>query len=382
MRLAVPILVLLHCPAVVADVRITFPFDGAFQTGRYMPALVQFDGDDVRAAIRITGGGIVPVTIDPRGAAGDLIVPLLIVGQPAMLRVESAGGSRPIEARFRAQSGDGLTSGTDSRMQALITAFPVAWEMLRTTRLSTLAELDGPTRSSLLATGMRITDAAGNGAHVELAGPIGAVAGENAYLPLLSWDAGIGATMRRRIVLLGAIYAILMTGCAMLDSRRASILAATALTVIASAAVLVWMRSMPALAVGRGMVLLQHDGLVQRDQWTFVVARADSPGQIVLSDTLRPMLSHAGQVQDASLHLHVSNGPEPPTFHFRLRKGGAIAFLSRTVANGDAGDIAPQAVDSPLAGLARALYEPDGFELQGQQRARGGDWPALVLRRP
>jgi hypothetical protein len=377
-----PALVALVCSVAAAEVRVSFPFEGSYRIGRYMPALVQFDGDDAKLSITITGQGIVPITIDPRGTAGDLIIPMLVIAEPADLRIDSASGVERIERSFHPSPAGKLSAGNDPRMQSLVTAIPVAWEMLDELHIQNIEDIDPSTLACLIAAGTRISDASGRSLQAEIAGPRGALAGEKAYLPLVSWDAGVGAATRRRIVLAGIIFAILATGCAMLPSWRAAVAAGLLLTVVTSATFLLWTRAVPPMREGRGDILLEADGLVQRDRWTFVVARGDARGKIDLTDTLRPILIHQQQVRDLGLHLYVVNGSNPPSYHFRPKRGEALAFVSRTVVRGRAGDIAPEPINSPLVGLARALYEPDGVELQGQQHARSDDWPALVLHRP
>lgn len=373
----------------------------------------------------IEGDGIVPVAIDAGGLPTDAVVPLLVVGTPAVLSVRDEAGTprsfplhlRPLAHDQRligtlgdaAGAADHLFPGASHVLIRLdpaqpLRGTPAAWEVL-----DAIACDGGPppgatvtTYRTLLGCGVVFAvrspmppddprqwrpswERRGRWwvlGHQPL-GPTSALTAA-AYAPVRAWRPGPSIRTPAAIVGLGIV--VVLAAVAGWPVRRRPVRIAGAVIAVAATVggLVAWSRQQPTQYEAHGTVAVVGGGRLQHDFWEY---RAPAGGGAVVScpcllDTrqardawshvaARPMLTSPEQASRQGLTLEVDRVGEPRRWTARLRRGEKLAFLTRVVDPDYSGPPPfPAATDSPLHALVGEAYLGPGVRVLGQGHPR------------
>jgi hypothetical protein len=355
---------------------VRLPLDGYFRPGQCMPVLIEAN----HTGLTIRADGIVPTEV---AAGRNGIVPVLVPGSSAGTIEGTA--LRPLGPNERLV---GFTAEPFELARELFpgaTIIPVrldpsrplpgpalAWEALDAVILDSAP--DPAQLPDLLATGIDIavrSDAAPDARwpwqrfgdawvlRVESSGPDGVIAGPPAYLPAMSWQSGTPAALRRRIVLAGAVVALLVLSTLLIRSRAGIALTLLA-AVLGCAAIEYWRRAQPEFRRADGNIIVARGALAVVDQWTYLSAVTDTRER----STSRPVLFDPAQAQRIQLAL-ACEADGSMRWHCALPRGNRLALLARRVRVVVETAVLPDPAQSPLYDLARQLYLRSGDRIVG-----------------
>ena len=348
-----------------AEVTLSFPLEGHYRTGRYMP--VRVVGSQA-GEISIRARGAVP-TVVRMHSSGDWVVPWLAVSEVhgEYWHVPGDNIARSLDVNLRplgdddrlvglaGDAGDGVEGLFPGKhvIPVLLNASPrlldppVAWEALDAVVLSAsmAAQVSEAQRDVLLAGGTLIAirgverpDALRpwkQWGDYWVIGP--AIAGPSelilptAYEPTYAWDRGWPESFRRQIVLFTILFSLLLTAGALMRSRLA-VAVVIGVAVAGGVGIGVWysMQS-PVLRLSVG-VAVQHNGMTQIDRWEWrsPVRPADISVTPAAEDA-RPVFASPNQVDQVGIRLFADTAGGQLTYRFHLDPLQSLAFRERTL---------------------------------------------------
>jgi hypothetical protein len=400
-RLAVVLAAVLAWQELAVAAGVTFPTEGYYRPGRYMPVIVEGEGE-----VRISAEGAV-TTVVPAGGPARRVIPFLIVGSSARgLSVVLNGQDIGNLPQLRPLGNDEQLAGVAADVQwdptreehhkliriRLDPANPlpgpaIAWQSLDMVVMSSeaLGRIDSENENVLRDGGTRIVVIQGKQPVDRIAvGPGGAMFSESAYLPTYAWQPAWPRTFRIYVLAAAGGFAIVLVLAAMLRTRSA-VWIATGVVAVALMAGGIWKWRSPAVFSAAGEVLPQRsqDIYTQHDRWYFQSARRATQGAFRWQDVTWPMFFDRSHFRQTQMQLHCDPRGEPVGFVYQLPANGRVAFLTRRWAElSEAPFDLP--VRSPLAGLVDQLYRSNSAKPLG---ARSGDhfgasiesWPAIGL---
>lgn len=390
------------------------PLDGWYRTGRYMPIRIEAPG-----TVTITADGAVPLQWHPASNTS-AIVPLLIFATDAkQLRVDGSPlrgdlPLRPLSSHQQlvavAGTGDRLaTKLFPGESIVIIHADPLdplpgvelAWQTLDA------LIVDGPWPGSfdvrklpgLLAGGTEIAvrwpDRPDDGLPWEpidggwvlrppIAGPLGCDGSDAAYLPWSAWHPDLPAAVRFQIVLAGILFSLAVLASLLLP-RRFSMQAIGVITICAIIAIAYWQSRSPKLFLAQGSVVIEAQPLHQTDRWQFLTSRQSSAGTMDCTGESWPVFADPSQPAQLNMSLIWNGGAG--RFAFQLPAQGKLAFVSRSFRPQETPSPpnAPGDQESPMAGIARALYpqEHEKTDVDTGQKWNADDpapaWPTAQV---
>ena len=405
-------LLLLSLPA-PGGVLISFPLDGHYRPGRYMP--VRVAGNETHA-VTIRAEGTVPSEFVP-AANAEAIVPWLMVTSSVRHSSWASAGSRqtPIELPLHALGDDERLVGLAGEDAAIAgTLFPdkkiipvslelsqplpgpaMAWEALDAVLLSESAfsRLDQRQWQTLVAAGTALVVRSPRPPDVRWpwkqigadwvlwlrpAGPEGVIE-PDAFIPTYGWQRGWPAPFRRHAIIAGAIFCILATGIALWRSRWA-VVAFLVFCAVAAAGVAWWYGRQPPVLQLTGGVEVVDGPVVQQDLWTWT-----SPVRLVEATSHLALLTHpaftsSAQIEMTGIRLVCPAGEQGYRFDYRLDRGQSLAFVSRSIQmQSVARHLSP--ASGPMKDLAEALYVRPPDRILGQYVSGTTTAPIVVVRR-
>ena len=426
--LALMLLSLVLCDWCVArpQVEVTFPLQGYYRPGKFMPVRIETDsvGD---APVSLRADGAVTLSVARRRGGVDAVFPWLAVGTVREARWSVSGeGTGPIDVKLTAVEPNQVLVGaagldTDAGAELTTPLFPgrrvvsvalvgtpalpgdgLAWEALDAVVFD--RSPGEALLTDVIASGVAVvlaSDAAPGGPWdwqggpgrwfiaFPVAGPRGAIHPE-AYEPTHAWRPGWPAPSRRRAVLLAVVFAIV--GLAATLWLR-SWLAAVAVTVASAAAAggfAWWGARQPMLREARGLVAVAGDRASQNDLWTYL-RPLRSRDVSVEWQSGKPVFASARHARETDLTLRCVASARPLGYTWRADAGTTMAFVSRAFNAGapPPGLPASRTPSTPMGELVRRAYlSPNDVILE----ARGGEpasadvdwsevWPAVAIRR-
>jgi hypothetical protein len=379
-----------------ASVEVSFPLEGHYREGRSMPVrVIVGDAAAGAGAVTLAADGALPTELPVTAGRTDVVIPWLAVrelNEPHWSH--SAGQSGTIAAPLKPLSEDErlVAFATDEppRAGAVARLFPgkaivpvrldasrpllrpaVAYEALDGLVLDpgAAARVDESQVAVLLAAGTTIavrSDARPGGAwpwrregaywvlRRDVPGPRSIVE-PDAYQPTYGWPRGWPATVRTRVVLLAALFAILAVGLMLWRSRYA-VAALAALSLLTSTGVLLWgARQSPVLAAG-GRIAVWDGAIAQQDDWVYRATLRPTDVSFDARGLAHPVLDRPRQAEDSSLRLVCTPDGQPARFTAHLDADHALAVLTRLIQPTRPATQALQPVTSPLFVLANQLY--------------------------
>ncbi len=389
--LAMAIGCLLAAAAHAGDVRLTFPLDGHFRAGRFMPVHVVANGV-AGSTLTLRARGAIPTEVIAEGGRADAVVPWLAVRDSmAETAWSDSSGNHPLDLPLHPLAdGDrlvALAGGSEAEAKTLYPEQNViavrldvaaalltpteAWEALDGVVFdaAAAARIDESQLRALLAAGTAVAVRSerrpsgtwpwkreGNLWVVRYTprGPTGLIEPE-AYLPTYGWVRGWPAQFRRQCVLACVIFAILFLAASLWRSRWRVPLVIS-LTVATSAAFVMWTsRQSPVLRMS-GAVFIRGDGIIQEDRWSWYSTLRASDVSHPSAGLTKPVLASIQQIQTSDLRLKRQTSDEAWQFAFRLQPKIALAFVARRLNDSGAFPAGKAVARSPLDAMVDRLY--------------------------
>lgn len=372
----VAILLLALTSAAGAEVVMSLPGGGAYHAGRYMA--VELSGAVEGDEVIIEGDGVLTTRVArPAGREGRVVVPLLVTGpQVSGLRVRDGAA---YSGRLRAMAeGEWLVATRGEVPEGIIDAagggrgaagtagVPVERMAIeRVTVEALLAQphpaeawtgldavvLEGAEYATLPERTIDVLTAAGcvvavradgppderwwvaHGAWQVLpqrvVGPRGVVMNEAAYVPMQAWLPGWSGAMRRQLWMAG--LAVGAVGVLASLWRRWAIVGVGMVAAVGIVGVMVWQAVTPPVFEAGGRVFV-HDpgeGAVQQDVWAYQTAARETAGAYRVRGLTWPAFAGRLHATQVGMELRCAVDGTPLGWSYRLKRGGAVAFVSR-----------------------------------------------------
>ena len=408
-------------PPALGDTTVSFPTDGHYRPGRYLPVRVQ--GAAGRGTLTFAGRGMVSTQVSDADT-NDVLLPWLPVADV----IDEAhwqsgdGADHPLTVRFRAlgaderlvafagtptDAGQLLFPGNTTVPVTLDTARPLLdpvepWECLDAVVLSAAAaaRVDETHRVALLAAGtaiaVRSSARPDDGlpwvrvgdywvARYAPAGPASIVE-PDAYSPTYEWERGWPARFRHAVFFAAVLFCILAMAVPLWRSRWAAP-AFLALAALSGAAFAAWYARQSPMLERTCAIRFENAGVTQFDLWTWLSPVRPADGSFPAAALTRPAFATSHQPEQIGVRLMCSADGRPERFTFHLEPGQSLAMCSRELRVGAATPPPGLARASrPFADFAEALYGGRDARIEGQYTARGGGAgpdavPVIVVRR-
>lgn len=415
---------LLACPWSAAQVRVTFPLNGYYRVGKYMP--VRVTGTDTASPVVIRADGAVAVSVSPGHTGVDTIVPWLAADEVRTPRWESGRATGPIDEPLTpVEPNQALVGvvGPDVGAAAEVAARlfpgksvvavpltgtppvggnPAAWEALDA------IVFDAPDNvllADLLRNGMTVVIRSparpggdwpwqgGPGRwflRFDAAGPPGAIH-PDVYDAVAAWRPGWPAPLRRRALLLTAVLCIVALGITLWRRTFRAALAVAAASVAAAAGLAYWgARQSMVCEISTGVSIVSNAGS-QYDHWTYL--RPLRRRQVVddWRGKPKPVFASARHLRETDLTLHVGASGRPFRFTWNAPARGTVAFLNRSFGTypGPVFRAATRPPLTPTGELAKSSYLGPGDTVLDDPSDRlppdDSDWlvawPPVTIRR-
>ena len=418
---------LLFCHWCPAQVQVTFPLQGYYRPGKYMPVRVATPAATA-APVVLRADGAVAVSVGPGAGPMNVVVPWLATGEVRSVRWDVAGvGAGTIDAPLTPiDPGQVLVGiiGADANASAAAAAElfpgksvvpvllsgtpvmggdPAAWEALDAAVFDDanhvfLAELLGQGVSVVIRSDARPGGRWGwrggpGGWFVAFdpTGPFGAIH-PDVYAPVGAWQPGWPAPLRRRAILLALVYCLV--ALAALLWRRTWLAAATvvATSVAAAAGFAWWGNRQPMVCQVDTAVEIVDAGATQADRWTYYRPLRRRDVTVEWPWATKPVFASARHARETDLRLHVGAAGRPAHFTWRAGPGTTLAFLNRGFSppTGSTAAAAESAPLSPTRELALQSYlTPGDVILADPADGAAVDddagwlvrWPCVTVRR-
>jgi hypothetical protein len=348
-----------------AEVNLSFPLQGHYRAGRYMPVRITTANETGVVTIDATAAMPTAITVN---AGTDVIVPWLATSTSLKNVHWSMNGHGP-----HAVDSPMVPAGDDEKLVGfageppgdVAAVFPgnrivpvaldlsrpllepvQAWETLDAIVLSpaALARLDENHRGLLVASGMTLavgTDAAPDvnwpwerlGKYWVLrhhiSGPTTAIV-PSAYLPTYGWERGWPASFRRSVIFIVILFCIFGTGVLLWRSRW-SVAIFVALCAITIGGFTAWYASQsPVLQLTAG-VMTRHGPMSQFDLWTWESPIRGSTASFPAAGFTHPVFDNRRQIEQSQIRLECTPDGQPDRFMFNLEANQSLAFLTRLV---------------------------------------------------
>jgi hypothetical protein len=408
-------------------VEVSFPLQGSYRPGRYMPVRIRatFENAGAGATMELGADGAMNTRLMLVAGRAEGMVPLLPGETLRQVHWQfKPGGSGQkqsglIEQAFRAlgpeQALVGFTSIDMDIAHALfkdksivpirldaadpLAGTPVAWETLNAVVLDAGARVDPSKIESLLATGVTVAIRGPTRpddrlpwrtmggywvAGQPIAGPTTAGESAAAFLPVLSWEADWPAAFRRRILLYAVVFSVLAMGVSLLRMRWSALLV-VGLSITFTLGLWAWWRGRSAVLQRSGEILVLSEKLAQSDKWTYLAATSTTAATEPWTEIVHPFFeSSAARLAMKPVLVCGENG-EPRMFQFQLGPGLKMGFLSRSFLPSPPAQ-PRQTTNSPLELLARQMYLSRGDTIAGQIAGDESDttrerWGTVVIER-
>ena len=422
-------LLLAACPCCRAQVDVSFPLQGYYRVGKYMPARVQSAG--AAAALVLRADGAMTVSVAPGPAGVDATVPWLAADVVQSPRWELAGvGAGPVDSGLTPLGPDQVLVAMVSIDTVAATAAarklypgkhvvavpltgspamggdPVAWEALDAAVFDDashvfLAELMQLGVSVIVRSDARPDGrwawqgGAGNWfVRLDPVGPRGII-DPDVYEPVAAWRPGWPAPLRRRAALLAAMFAIVALGAALWLRTWRAALAVVAASAIAAVGFAWWGSRQPMVCALNTGITVTGLGADQSDRWTYY--RPLRRREVTVDWPMRrfaekPVFASARHLRQADLLLHVAASGRPARITWNAKPGTTLAVVRRSfwpASYGYSKTLSP-AAPSPAREFAATCYAAPGDTLEqdptilvpGPDADFSAEWPTVTVRRP
>ena len=391
--LAAVALALCMCGTAVGQVQVTFPLQGYYRPGKYMPVRVRTTAA-VPAPVLLRADGAITVSLDSGVGAVERVVPWLAADEVRAARWEVRGvGQGPVDAPLTPVKADQVLVGIVGANAAASTAAaaalfpgsevvavhlneavpmpgdPVAWAALD---VVVFDDVGYPFLAELLEQGVSLvirSDARPGGdwdwrggpggwsVRLDPSGPRGAI-DPGAYAPTTAWRPGWPEPPRRRAALLAVAYCIVALGLTLWRRTRAAAFGVVAVSGAAAAGYAWWGARQPMVREATTFVEIVGPRSAQSDRWSYYRPLSHGLVTVDAESGDKPVFASASHVRDADLRLEVSRTGKPLRYAWHARPDTTLAFLSRrcSPARYSAGRNEGGTPASPTLDLVRECY--------------------------
>lgn len=333
-----------------AQTQVSFPLDGWYHPGRFMPVQVQADGP-----ITLHAAGAIATQVGQEGGPVRAVVPWLVIGNPTSANVNDS----PLELTLHPLSPQQkligyTTTSLDPDLadpsavaiaidrEQLLSSAPAAWQSLDRLVLdeSTLARCTPEQAMGWLANGTELIAHSSampwvqQGAmwrvKLNLLGPSTARPSEQVYLPTLGWSPGWPAAMRYSILLAAIIFSGILLLLILLRWRWI-LWAATGFCLLSWLAIIGWQRITPAIFTADGSIEVEGAVYHQQDHWRWLTAHSDTSARQYFDGLTLPLAYDPHHLDPMNIHLICRADGKPAYYSFALPSNNRVAFLSRQV---------------------------------------------------
>jgi hypothetical protein len=421
------LLVLLSAVPSYAAVEATFPLQGFYRPGRYMPVQVRatIQNPPANSTLEISIDGAMPTRILLKSGQVDTYLPLLAAESMKdanwRARISGRESAGVFAQRFRPLGPEqrlvgfaapidlsGIADLVDKKTIIPIQldaanplpGIPEAWETLDAIILESGARMEESTIEALLDAGVTIAVRSssqpsdprfdkqyGNywAASRPIAGPVAGGENSMAFIPVDSWHASWPAAFRKRVVLYAVVFSVLVLGIALTRIRFAPLLIVS-LSLIFTIGLWAWWQGRSAILQRSGTIRVLGNKLVQDDNWTYLASPSPSATQEAWSAGVHPFFESRYAQQILNLALICTEDGLPQFFDFKLSPGIKIGFLSRSFLPPASATYQPVS-KSLLELFAQKIYLGQGDRIVGElppqdqeNRTRIGEqWATVVI---
>ncbi|CAN5565814.1 hypothetical protein BH09PLA1_BH09PLA1_26710 [soil metagenome] len=336
----------IFAPAAIAQVSISLPSSGVYQPGQFMWVIVSAQGAARDGTIILLAPGALPTVLAMRGQS-HATVPLLLLTSEAQQMSWSLDGSppRPVDAPLVAQLRDVSPSPREAE---------------------------------------RV-----------IVGPNSSIEGADVYSPVLGWEPGASARVRRMSILGATLIAIALLACPLLLRGRATLIAIFVLVAISATGIAIGRRYLSPIWRAEGeVVIVGADGAAQFDTWQYIATRSPAESSIELPAGARPVFVDPQHARDTHASLHFDAAKNILSLRFKLQPKVKLAVLLRRVTASASpppwtrASTQPtaRAMRSPIVELARRSYVTRETRIVDEGSVQWIDdqlihWPSVILWR-
>jgi hypothetical protein len=387
-----------------ADVSVTFPLEGHYRPGRFMP--VHFVASAVNApAITLTSDGAIPLTIPTTSGGVDVTAPWLAISSslqnahwtdiaehtlPTSLlpltdnqRLVALAGINASQARAVVPTGELITIQLD--VTNPLPGNPCAWEALDALLLdeTSAARVTDRQLRVLLAAGTTVAVRSQrrpdrtwpwqkNGAFWVIAhariGPQSLIE-PAAYGPTYGWIRGVPDSIRRQSVLAGVVVAVLLVGASLLRGWHGAA-GVVSVAILTSIGWVVWQSHHPPANRLAANIVVNDGSLSQRDHWTWISSPVALTSGFPADGLTHPIFFTRSMVERSNMSLCVPADGKPMEFRFSLQPRLAIAFVSSTVGT-EVDQHSLEPAHGSFASMAQDVYGNQDANIIGRYSSAG-----------
>jgi hypothetical protein len=390
------------CTETVRANALSLPLQGYFHPGRAMP--VRWEDSQ---AIQLSASGAIATRLETIGQSRG-VFPWIVIGpnvanvsDPTLPPLHSLEDYDCLVADAVSNDSDARSLFPNRRMIAVhvdadeLTGPPMAWETLDAILLTPaeFEKIPPSMRRGLFAEGIELAvlsdrqpdaplpwNRSGQWWIASAGMGLPPIVCADAYAPTYGWAAGRSPAFRRRILLFGAIYCLLVCGVGLWRSRwmPAGIVAAS---ILAAAVFAFDNQSQSPIFQRSGTVRLIGPAAIE-DDWLYQVSHRPAQFTLPLESSVHPIFYDESQAESQNLTLDCDGRGQPTAITGRLSADAPLALMRRRMPTEPADRSPPtQPAASPLRLLATESIYP-GFSVAGQFDAPAANtWPTVLLKR-
>jgi hypothetical protein len=221
------------------------------------------------------------------------------------------------------------------------------------------------------------------------AGPLTASYSEAVYEPVSSWRSGWPGDVRRAMFLYAVVFSILLMLLALWRPRGA-VVGAVLISGAFLGGIIYWGNVHKPIQTTGGKIRIIGKGITQDDDWAYQTCHQRVVSIVRWIDSTRVMFASAGQLDDCMARIVCYPNGDPDFIFYVLPPKMKVALLSRRC-----GPKAPSAtplpiITSPLAAVVKSFYLGPGDRIVGEFPSAPlmsapyspvQQWPGLIVRR-
>ncbi len=385
--------------AAAQSLQLSFPLQGYYRAGEYMPVRVVGESGDVI----LSASGAVPTRIAGVPPVQEAVAPLLLMTSNATEVTAQMNGQIVRAGPLHALSPDerlvGVTEGNEAFAATLFPGKKVitvrvdpqfpnpasvpTWDALDAVVLDS-AQTIFPVVDNVLANGTIIAIKTQQSPESDwkwehrgaywvlnnpLYGPGGAEIDVDDYAPSFGLEPEEALAGRQLVVIGGALFGLLVVGAALLLRPRASLVVIVALSIGTIAIAVVAPTNKKTQELSRGTVEIFSGSAQQLDGWRYFRSwRQPEAGSENAYGLMYPVLASDSEIERFQLELRCRSIGAPERFVFTLPPHYTIAWLDRSMRGNIPRPHVARSMQTPFTSLVNDKYLSQGVKELGRDR--------------